>query len=84
MYPPAQFSFLVGPSPRQLVPASPVYTCAMTDQAQVRVASPSRTDMQQQQCKGNAGKRPHVSASAVGGMTSWDLAPLMCTCRCLR
>lgn len=35
LYPPRAVSFLVGPSPTQLYPASPVYPCRLTDAAQV-------------------------------------------------
>lgn len=38
LYPPRTVSFLVGPSPSQLYPASPTYTCRLTDGVQVRLA----------------------------------------------
>ncbi|GLI70427.1 hypothetical protein VaNZ11_015334 [Volvox africanus] len=41
LYPPRKVSFLTGPSPNQLYPASPIYPVRLTDDAQVFALSPT-------------------------------------------
>ncbi|KAG2498626.1 hypothetical protein HYH03_003373 [Edaphochlamys debaryana] len=41
MYPPTKVSFLTGPTPTQLYPASPLYPCRLTDAQQVFALSPT-------------------------------------------